>query len=266
MNNLDLYCVTDKKLDFLEKLPFQLGAVGNAKFNEKYIMSNTLDNIFYKEKNYSELTFHYWFWKNKFELKQSNWIGFCQKRRFWINPELKLKNLNSENYKQNLLLSIDEKYKDYESIICDPIKVSGVKKIKLLKRGFKNIIKDPTIFFKRNKQTILLHFDMHHGYGNLEKAIDQLDEENREDFKNYVNKFDTFNPHIMFISKPEIINKWFESLFSWLEKCEKIFEFENLKDYDTGRLFAYLAERYLSYWFKKNTNFKEENWTQLENF
>ena len=49
-------------------------------------------------------------------------------------------------------------------------------------------------------------------------------------------------------------------------KCEKIFEFENLKDYDTGRLFAYLAERYLSYWFKKNTTYKEENWTQLENF
>ena len=107
---------------------------------------------------------------------------------------------------------------------------------------------------------------MHHGYGNLEKAIEQLDEENREDFKNYVNKFDSFNPHIMFISKPKIIDKWFESLFSWLEKCEKIFEFENLKDYDTGRLFAYLAERYLSYWFKKNTTYKEENWTQLENF
>ena len=33
-----------------------------------------------------------------------------------------------------------------------------------------------------------------------------------------------------------------------------------------GRLFAFLAERCLSYWFRKNTVFKEENWVQLDNF
>ena len=70
----------------------------------------------------------------------------------------------------------------------------------------------------------------------------------------------------MFIAKPNIINKWFENLFSWLDRCEKQFKFEHLKNYDTGRLYAYLAERYLSYWFRKNTKFKEENWIQLDNF
>ena len=29
MINLDIYCVTNKKLDFLEKTPFKLAAVGN---------------------------------------------------------------------------------------------------------------------------------------------------------------------------------------------------------------------------------------------
>ena len=34
MNNIDMYCITDKKINFLEKLPFNLGAVGHDKFNE----------------------------------------------------------------------------------------------------------------------------------------------------------------------------------------------------------------------------------------
>ena len=55
----------------------------------------------------------------------------------------------------------------------------------------------------------------------------------------------------MFISKKKIIDKWFKSLFSWLFSCEKEFGLKNLKGYDQQRLYAYLAERYLSFWFKK---------------
>ena len=40
---------------------------------------------------------------------------------------------------------------------------SGAKKIKIIKRGWKNLIKDPTILFQKNKETISFHFDMHHG-------------------------------------------------------------------------------------------------------
>ena len=94
---------------------------------------------------------------------------------------------------------------------------------------------------------------MHHGYGNLDRAIDLLGNDDKEDFRKFVNENTHFNPHIMFISKPEIINRWFNDLFSWLFKCEKIFGFKNLKGYDTQRLYAYLAERYLSFWFKKYT-------------
>ena len=37
MINLDIYCVTNKKLDFLEKTPFKLAAVGNENFSKDYI-------------------------------------------------------------------------------------------------------------------------------------------------------------------------------------------------------------------------------------
>jgi hypothetical protein len=61
----------------------------------------------------------------------------------------------------------------------------------------------------------------------------------------------------MFIAKAYIAERWFSTLFPWLFRCEKIFGFNNLKGYDTQRLYAYLAERYLSFWFKKYSKFIE---------
>ena len=68
----------------------------------------------------------------------------------------------------------------------------------------------------------------------------------------------------MFIAKKNTINNWFNSLFPWLERCERIFGFDNLKGYDTQRLYAYLAERYLSFWFEKYTKSLEWPWILYE--
>ena len=68
----------------------------------------------------------------------------------------------------------------------------------------------------------------------------------------------------MFIAKSATHKKWFDTLFPWLERCEKIFELGSLKGYDTQRLYAYLAERYLSFWFNKYTKTKEWPWVFLD--
>ena len=91
------------------------------------------------------------------------------------------------------------------------------------------------------------------------------DTDDKNDFNTYVNTSTKFNPHIMFIAKAEIANKWFNKLFPWLERCEKIIGFKNLSGYDTKRLYAYLAERYLSFWFKKYTTYKEHPWIFIQN-
>ena len=65
------------------------------------------------------------------------------------------------------------------------------------------------------------------------------------------------------LAKKKIVQKWFNTLFPWLEKCEEIFGFDDLKGYDTTRLYAFLAERYLSFWFKKYSNYKEQKWIFL---
>ena len=76
--------------NFLENLGVNLVGVGDNKFNNKYLLCNKGKNINDREKHYSELTFHYWFWKNQLSSFESDqWIGFCQKRRFWIRSKKK---------------------------------------------------------------------------------------------------------------------------------------------------------------------------------
>ena len=104
---------------------------------------------------------------------------------------------------------------------------------------------------------------MSHGYGKLDKAIDLLDKKERDDFREYVNTYTFFNPNHMFISKPKIITEWFKSVFEWLLKCEEVFIFKNLTGYEK-RLYGYLGERYLSYWFNKYTNTIEWPWTFVD--
>ena len=63
--------------------------------------------------------------------------------------------------------------------------------------------------------TVKVHFDMYHGFGNLDKAIDVLDHENREDFRSFVNSKGSFNPFNMFICRsPELLNTYYKSLFN----------------------------------------------------
>ena len=264
LNKLNLYCVTNKITPYLEKTNLHLVGVGKTRFPKNYILSDSKDNIFIKEQYYSELTFHYWYWKNIMDLKDDNWHGFSQRRRHWIkNSSLNIE-INTNNFNKHLLDSPEQDWNRFESFICKPINVNKVKKIKIFKRGLRSLIKKPSILFDENKQTILLHFDMHHGHGNLKKAIDQLEKEDRSDFYDYVNLNTKFNPHIMYISKNTILDKWFSLLFSWLKRCEKVFEKNILTSYDTGRIYAYLAERYASFWFKKYTNYKEQPWIFLD--
>ena len=260
-DKLEIYCVTNKDLDFLRSLNYNLAAVGKNKFSEMYIRSDIEDNIYHKELYYSELTFHYWFWKNRLKeyLKNDSlWIGFCQKRRFWLkNEKIPIQNFYN---KDSFLTEVPSKWQGYNAIICEPINLEVSSFTKLIKKGWKNIIQNPSIIFDKKKHSIKLHFDMFHGQGIIDKAINVMDAKDRNDFNEYISNSNKFNPHIMFIAKPKIANLWFTDLFQWLDECEKIFGFENLKGYDQTRLYAYLSERYLSFWFKKYTKTIQWPW------
>ena len=55
--------------------------------------------------------------------------------------------------------------------------------------------------------------------------------------------------HLFCCKDPKLLERWYNDVFAWLFKCENIFGFKNLKGYETGRIYAYLAERYLPFWF-----------------
>jgi hypothetical protein len=58
----------------------------------------------------------------------------------------------------------------------------------------------------------------------------------------------------MFICKSKKkLKSYYEDLFPWLEKCEKLFGFKNLHGFGKIRIYTFLAERFMPYWFKKYT-------------
>jgi len=51
------------------------------------------------------------------------------------------------------------------------------------------------------------------------------------------------------------LKHFYKDVFTWLEKCEKIFGFKNSESYNKTRIYGFLAERFMSYWFQKNTKY-----------
>ena len=264
-NNLKIFNVTNRVDPILDNLYCQPAGVGKIEFPSNYLECKSGDNIFYKDPYYAENIFHYWFWKNQLKnYDENSWLGFCQYRRYWLkeNYDQSIK-ISRENLKDNILSEIPLSWQDHDAVIAKRVYVDNPKFMKIVKKGLKSYLKDPSILFNKQKQTIKLHFDMFHGYGKLDKAIDLLNKNERDNFREYVSKSRSFNPNQMFITHPKIMNEWFKSLFDWLFKCEDIFGFKNLSGYET-RLYAYLAERYLSYWFNKYSNPIEWQWAFVD--
>ena len=270
MNNLTMYCLclNSKVLPILKKLNYIPVGLGDGEFSNEWLRDNTLNNISRKNKYYSEYTFYYWFWKNILpKMEDNKWIGFCAHRDLWSKKK-KIKDdpnieFNDEMVPQPILKSnikiedlvlreIPNEWEKFDTIVGDHMFINNLKISKLFKHGLRSLIRNPSAIFK-SKRNIRFHFDMWHGNGNLDKAIDLLDENNREDFRKYTRENISFNRGCMFICRSKkILDEYFSSMFAWLEKCEKIFGF-NLEGYGNKRIYAFLAERYQSYWFSKYT-------------
>lgn len=268
-NNINMYCITsdENDLTLIENLKYIPVGLGSSNFSDKWIRDNKGDNISYKNKWYGELTFHYYFWKNLLNKSTDNiWIGFCAYRDIWVNYEeyLKYKNdpINYQNNNTNRYQEINEialkepndSWSNFEVILGDELYLNNMKVMKLIKYGKLSLLRNPKAIF-RSGRTIRWHFDMFHGNGLIDAAADLLNENEKEDFKNFINTNTSFNRGNMFICKSKkIMNEFYSSLFPWLEECEKKFGL-NLEGYGKTRLYAFLSERYIPYWFKKYTNY-----------
>ena len=259
-NKIFCMCLNSHHLDNLKKLNYIPVGLGRNEFSNEWLKDNTGMNISEKNSYYGEYTFYYWVWKNLLN-KTSNdiWIGFSGYRYHWsqdnkIHSDELNKIISKENFKEFILKKIPNKWNDYDVILGEEMYVNNWKFSKILKHAKNKFLKNPKFFIKKN-QNIKLHFDVFHGDGYLDKAISLLKEEERKDFSDFVNNKSSFNrENLFFCRSPKIMNNYFNSVFEWLEKCEKEFGF-NLHGYSLKRLYAFLAERYLSFWFQKHTNY-----------
>ena len=262
--NLKMYCISvdEKDLSLIKRLNYIPVGLGNKKFSKEWISDSNGENISHKNKWYTELTFHYYFWKNELINHNNNWIGFCAYRDFWVNESeyssyqkdpinYHIRNTNRYNEIENIALrQIPDEWDNFDTILGDEIFLDKIKFMKILKYGKLSLLRNPKAIFKSGRN-IRWHFDMFHGNGIIDKAANLLEESERNDFIKYINEKNSFNRGPMFICKSkEVLNKFYSSLFSWLERCEKEFGFE-LDGYGQTRIYAYLAERFTPFWFKK---------------
>ena len=250
-----MYCIsidnsTFNKITNLGYLPVGLG---DSQFSNEWITDKDGKNISDKNKFYGEYTFHYYLWKNLlYKISENEWIGFCGYRRFW-----KKKTNSIKNFEDMVIKEVPSEWNNYDVVIGDQLNLKEVKWIKVLKYGKKAFLRNPKIILNKKYRNIRFQFDMFHGNGILDKAIEQLNPYDKNKFFNFIRTETSFNQGNMFVTKSKkIMNNYYDILFDWLKKCEKIFGF-NLNGYGKTRLYAFLAERFLSYWFKENTNYLE---------
>jgi len=260
MNNLKMFCLTMKPehINLITELSYNPVGLGDLNFPNNCFNDKLNKNISEKNPYYGEYTFHYWLWKNYLDQIEQNWIGFCQYRKFWAVKKIDYSNISFKDFKNILLkeIKIDDS-EEYDCILGEHFFINQLRLTKFIKKIPNKLILNPSLLFDKKKRNIKFHFDMWHGEGNLDKAIELLEKKDREDFKYFVNHNVSFNPHNMFICKStSLLKKYYESIFPWLERCEKIFGFENLSGYGLKRIYGFLAERYMSYWFQKNCRVK----------
>ena len=257
MVNHKIYCISiyDETFDNIKNINCIPVGLGNNISHEEWLRDNTLENISQKNKNYGELTFYYWFWKNELKkITENQWIGFSQYRRHWKNKNP----ISSSNKPIDLFLKDTPKdWDNYETILGDPLDLSKIKFMKLFKHAKKIILNEPKFLLQKNRN-LRFNFGMMHGMDFLEKAISQLNEEDKNDFSQYLNSQTMLNPANMFICRSrKKMDELFKILFNWLAKCAVKFNSYDLKGYSQKRIYAFLSERFLPYWLKKNTRVLE---------
>ncbi len=260
MNNLKMFCLTlePKHINFIKSLDYIPVGLGDKNFSNDCFGDKEGENISIKNKFYGEYTFHYWLWKNYFSKNnESKWIGFCQYRKFWVEKMIQTP-IDIHNLNRHILKNVPSDLENYDVILGTPFFINQRRTMKFLKKGLSLIVANPKLLFDEKLRNIKFHFDLMHGKNNLNKAIELLDTKNKIEFKNFVTNEVSFNPHNMLICKSQdILIDYYKTIFPWLKACEKVFGFNNLKGYGLTRIYGFLAERFMSYWFKKNTKYKE---------
>ncbi len=266
MKKLSIFCCSHFHNEKIEKLSYVIPAgTGKNNYPKNWFSDKEGKNISHLNRNYAELTFHYWIWKNFLDnFSKNDMIGFCQYRRFWLKKNHE-EQISYENLNQNLLNENNFEFDESEVFLTKPEKVSLKKKSIFKYRGFLDNLKDPLPIFSNSKHSVGLQFEV---YTKTKKFIYDLSKflkkEDQDDFLNFLHNCKEINLHNMFITNKLIFSDYMKYLFDWLNKCDQKIKEKNFNDKGLTRMHAFLAERFLHFWFNKFHSTKNIPWIFLD--
>ena len=253
---LIIFCTSHKNINYLDKFYPAIQMVGCSNtivFPNSWHKSNEKKNISEKFFSYADLVGHYYIWKNFLDkYNQDSWIGFSQYRRLWIKNKIG-KDIELNLLDKIILTDLDESWNEYDAII-PPAFFFRKKKKEIIKNFLLFPIKRDISLLKY-KTTVLDQFAQSLGpFGKdlIFEIIQYLPASESYDFLEFLKSRTNLSAHGMYISKVKIINQYSNLIFEWFLKCEDIInKNNNLPLIKNSRIFQYINERFLDYWFSK---------------
>ena len=253
MRKLYIYCCShfhNKKIELLKNIiP---AGTGKNRYPENWFTDNVQNNISNLNKTYAELTFHYWIWKNYLDnFSKNDLVGFCQYRRFWLkknHDEI----ITFDNLDKNLLSQENFDQNNCDVFLTKSEKIYIKKKSILKYRSIFENIKNPKPIFNRSAHSVGLQFQISTKTKNIIYDVAKyLHKVDQDDYLDFLNNTKQVNFHNMFITNKIILNEYMTYLFKWLELCNEEIKKNNFDTDSSRRIHAFLAERFMHFWFNK---------------
>ena len=160
---MKIFCLSiyNKNYDQLKNLNLIPVGLGKEQFDTKWLNDRGKNNIFEKNSNFGEYTFHYNLWKNNIiDEHYDNWIGFCSYRRFWTKV-IKEKINSYQELNKYIVKQKEKEWDNFDVILGEPLIFKKIKNMKLIKRNIYEVAKNPKVLFKKN--TLMDQFRIFHG-------------------------------------------------------------------------------------------------------
>lgn len=224
---ISIYIATQELHDFPQNADYKPIFVGAAE-NERFLSDSTGESISGRNRFYSELTGHYWIWKNDTE---SDVVGLCHYRRFlWLNK-----------------VSWRLRRKSFSSI-ADCEKLLLTDNIEKWMRRYDIIMPRPDAF---SHETLKEHFSHYIGafaYDLMYEAVWRISPEYMDTFSKVFNRRWGSFANLMIAKKP-LFDRYSKWLFPILQDIE---EHMDKRDEKTLRLLGHCSERLLNVFVAHN--------------
>lgn len=193
-------------------------------------------NIAAKNKNYGELTGHYWIWKNFLPKTDAKYIGFCHYRRFFDFNMTKMPNVP---FMPIIANNFKKKFADYtEENILNCIDGYDI----VLPHKFKL------------EQEILIQYLNYHPGNDINLALNTIKDFCPEYYLQALQFIASKEMYacLQFIMKKDLMEEYMEWMFGFLTTLEQRSDWSKYSDYMTIRIPAFIAERFFNIWLAQN--------------